>query len=291
MTPVASCPGMGATKVSAVVRDDGFIGLQPTVYGFPLGIGYPMFGAGIVATGTTSYNPNAGTTSIGLSDVLGTQHVAHTGVSPYTFELLGPDNVTPDGNAYNQSFGGKSAPQAWAEGAATPASSLTFYEMIRVDRGLAVLTNTQRGADYGTSSVTSFVSSGRYTQYLAWTLNVVFDSTCKRDLYLTRAGSANIDNVLPTNDTKGLGALLVDAGAAVAVHVIALGQAAAAKTILDATTCSNMNVGGCNALVTQLTALGAKVGTSPAPAAFAATQQGTNDWFVDAVGYDFKSSL
>jgi hypothetical protein len=284
--------------------------LQPTVFAFPLGRGYPISDGGAIATGTTTFASSMGLTptagvSVGSDQAAGKVgvHYGHVGVTRAAFDGLIPTNAIPTtippttnlyAHAYSATFNGKIQTAAWSESAASPPNSVTFFKMMRADRGTGALLNTARGADYSlikATPITQFITAGTYTQYMAWAVHVVFDSSCKRDLFINRAGSSELTALFPLDDTKGLGALLVDAKATIRVHAIALGQAAAVQAALDTTTCTTQNLAACQTLITKLTTLTKSVGQAPLPSTFAAKQTGMNDWFVDTVYLASKSSL
>jgi hypothetical protein len=259
----------------------------PALDTFVMGQGYPLVDAfgnvAVVATGYTSFD--AGPSS---SMATSTASTARTGV---TFEnALAPAQTSPYASVVMKHGDGKTDLDRWAAQAATPDNGLTFYGLARVQRGQAVLTSAEAGSGYSVGP-DSYVSHAWYVQYLGWAVHIVFDSTCKRDAYLAKAGDNSLDALFPTNDAKGLSTFLVKSGATIRASAVALGQADALQKVLDGSTCATDKLGDCHALVTSLDGLAKTVGTAPLPTDFSAASGGNHDWFVDQIGVDAKSSV
>ena len=206
------------------------------------------------------------------------------------------------GTLYRSESNGKDPPHAWAEVAATDATSLlsktgvralSIYKAFRVD-----LANTgslgsseKQGPDWGKAELDQFVRFAHPSRYLAYTVQIRFDSDCKRDTFLFRAGGSGLAAILPAQDTKALGQYLVDAKAEIAVGVITLGQAAATKAVLDTTKCASNALPDCLALVQKLDGLVSKVGSVPTPTSFSGSATGNNDWFFDSFTHQSKGFL
>jgi hypothetical protein len=296
-TAPPACPGLLGTSPKPVDKPgySSLVPLQPTLFEFSLGTGYPIFDSKQVATGTTTYGQDP-TISSATSSAIGGEHQAYTDVSGYALaDVIAPNDaaIFPYGNAYNTTYNDEIQPEVWGRYASTtPKNSLTFYAALRVDRGQARLNLPRRGAGWD-SVAKEYVAGAKYTRYYAFAFHIVFDSTCKRDTYLSLAGKRSLSALLPKSGTnvKALSDFLIKANAQFAVRAIALGPRAEVQRILDATNCATDQLGACNELVEALTSVLKEVGKPALPTTFSAKPQGMNGWFVDSVIRDTKEYL
>ena len=205
----------------------------------------------------------------------------------------GTPELSRDLTLYRSQINGKSPPRAWAETVATGATSalaqsgiraLGTYRAARVDlaRTASLGSAEKQGPDWGEATLDQFVRFANYSRYFAYSFQIRFDSDCKRDTFIFRAGGSGVDSILPAQDKSGLGQYLVDAKATIALGVITLGQASATKAILDMTTCATNALAECRALLQKLNELASKVGSAPPPPAFSGSASGNGDWFFDS---------
>jgi hypothetical protein len=301
------CSGLGGTVKSAVriVKAVG-VDLQPAVVPFVLGQGYmtsAVLGGNalpldrirngyVVAVGTpTMSKADDSTRRSGMSYFA-------TSVSMTDFSAIFPPEGagTASDTTYRDRVNGSDPARGWA---ALMASSTGMYRAlvtgsavrIGTDSHYAFLENEKQGPDWTRPDVDDFIRQAHYARYFAYSLQIRFDSDCKRDTFLARAGGSMLEDILPAKDDNGLGAFLVDAKAEIVLGVIVLGQAAATQAVLETTRCATDNLPECNALVTKLRALMGSVATAPLPTTFAATATGMSDWFVDSFTHSSKSFL
>lgn len=301
-----ACTGMGGTTASPVliVKPLG-IELQNAVAPLVLGAGYRTNApadthpleriSGTVASGAPLLDGSASGTGRSSASVNFT-----TSVSSADLAAIVP--ATQQGTLYRARTNGTDPPHAWTEVLATDATSvlgktgartLAIYRAARVDlaRTASLGTTERQGADWGIGELTDFVRFAHYSRYFAYTVQIRFDSDCKRDTFMFKAGGSGLDALLPTQDNRGLGQYLVDAKATIVVGVITLGQAAATKAVLDATTCATNALPACRALVNKLNDLVSNVGTAALPTVFNGSASGNNDWFFDSFTHSPKGFL
>lgn len=305
-TSPPACAGMGGTAATPIfVMAPAGVSLQNDLAPLVLGAGYqsalpPLTHpleriSGVVAVGAPQLSGAASGTGRASSS-LGFA----SSVSDSDFASIFP--VDGDGTLYRSNVNGKAPPHAWADAAATDATSLaskagvralSIYRAARVDlANTASLGSDERqGPDWSKAGLDEFVRFANYSRYFAYTVQIRFDSDCKRDTFLYRAGSSSIDAILPPQDNKALGKYLVEAKAQIAVGVITLGQAPAAKAVLDTTKCAVDALPECLALVHKLDELVTKVGTAPVPTTFSGAASGNNDWFFDSFAHSSKGFL
>jgi hypothetical protein len=300
-----ACPDMGGTTASPVhLLTVPGVELQNTVAPFSPGAGYaanmpadtpPLQRLrGVVAVGTPEYRDD-------VNDGLGSATLNFTdGVSSSDFGYLFPDELV--GTLYRTTINGMDPARAWAAAMSTDALSplamgggraLSIYRVARVEVGSVGLNvSTERqGPDWKDPTLTDVARFASYTRYMAYTLQIRFDSDCKRDTFLYRAGGSGIADLLPSADKNGLGQFLVAANAEIAFGAIVLGQAAEAQAALDATKCATNALPECAALVHQFDTLFQSLGSDPLPTSFDPSPSGNLDWYIDRFTHQDKGFL
>ncbi len=305
-TAPPACAGMGGTEASpiAVMRPIG-VDVQNAVTELVLGAGYRTNALGNehplerlrghVAAGApelADFSSGTGRSSSSFGFL--------NSVSSDDFGSIFPNDDA--GTLYLSQSDRTTPPRAWARAAATdPTSLLTHagvralatYRAVRVDlaRTASLGSSERQGPDWGNPQLDRFVRSAQYSRYFAYAVQIRFDSECKRDTFLYRAGGSRIDDILPAEDKNALGRYLVDAKASMMVAVITLGQAAQTKVVLDTTKCATNALAECRTLVQRLDGLVTNVGNVTLPTTFSGSPSGNNDWYFDSFQHSSKSFL
>lgn len=270
-SPPLRCDGATFDSPTTLVRVPTVV---PALRPFRLGDAYPFAAAAApVTTGTLLWQPGVLTATYRSTAKSG---VHRAGIASASVLDLGPRLDAGRGHAY---VGGADLDElptsAWARAARTPDNALSFFVATRVDRTEARLSGE-------VSPRVPYAAASRQTRYAGFALHLVFRSRCDREQALLLAGDTTLDALLPP-EPGALARAYVSAGVEIRIHAIALGPAAEADALLDATACSTERTGACADLVRSFTALASKVASADAPAAFDARSDGNNGWFADSV--------
>jgi hypothetical protein len=295
-SPPPTCPGMDGAAPKpfwkAIDPPGWLFAVQPTVFAFELGAAYPFGTAAPRASGTLAYEASSSTSSYAGTNVLGTRHFATTTLAAHSFENILPRALASSfasrdyGEAYSTSINDRKQPAHWTTLAGSAAYALSFYASTRIDVHGARL--TQANAVAGAAG--EFVERASYTQYAAFVVQISFDSSCKRDLYLSKAGSPAVDAIFPKSGDAALAEWLTKAKAQIVVRALSLGRAPELTKAIDDSVCGVADLGACNRLVEDLSTIARSIGGVP-PTNFAAKSTGNSGWFVDSVGRRDTSTL